>query len=138
MRLVEASKSAVACPVASSDRTWERLINSSVVQQFQMAFANATGLPVTMLSGPTETCAKAPEPSGGFCIDGCLGPHSGQWCLRTLQGAERKAVTAAIAAPLNPLALAYLNRLSDWLFVAARHANGQGRDDILWVPGASR
>lgn len=52
--------------------------------------------------------------------------------------AERAAVSANRAAPLNPQALAYLNRLSDWLFVAARHANGGGKDDNLWVPGASR
>jgi len=68
-------------------------MNSSVVHQFQMAFTNATGLPVTLLPGPVESCSHAPEPSGGFCIDGCLGPQSGQWCLRTLQGAERKAVS---------------------------------------------
>lgn len=52
--------------------------------------------------------------------------------------AERSAVTAARSVSLNPLALAYLNRLSDWLFVAARYANAEGRDDILWMPGASR
>jgi cob(I)alamin adenosyltransferase len=32
----------------------------------------------------------------------------------------------------------YLNRLSDLLFVAARHANGRGESDVLWVPGANR
>ncbi len=52
--------------------------------------------------------------------------------------AERTAVSAARSVPFNPLALAYLNRLSDWLFVAARFANGAGKDDILWVPGGSR
>jgi cob(I)alamin adenosyltransferase len=52
--------------------------------------------------------------------------------------AERSAVSAARDMAINPLALAYINRLSDWLFVAARFANGQGHDDILWVPGASR
>ncbi len=35
-------------------------------------------------------------------------------------------------------ALRYINRLSDWLFVAARHANDDGRGDVLWVPGANR
>lgn len=52
--------------------------------------------------------------------------------------AERSAIAATRVAPLNPQALAYLNRLSDWLFVAARFANAHGRDDILWVPGGSR
>jgi cob(I)alamin adenosyltransferase len=52
--------------------------------------------------------------------------------------AERSAVAVAGARALNPSALSYLNRLSDWLFVAARAANGNGANDILWVPGASR
>ena len=52
--------------------------------------------------------------------------------------AERSAVAANVVEPLNPAALAYLNRLSDWLFVAARAANDDGRADVLWVPGASR
>lgn len=56
----------------------------------------------------------------------------------TARRAERSAITANAHAALNPLALRYLNRLSDWLFVAARVANADGRDDIMWVPGASR
>lgn len=52
--------------------------------------------------------------------------------------AERAAVTAARAVPLNPEALRYLNRLSDYLFVMARALNGNGSGDILWVPGGSR
>lgn len=39
---------------------------------------------------------------------------------------------------VSPAALKYLNRLSDLLFVAARHANAKGGGDVLWVPGASR
>lgn len=52
--------------------------------------------------------------------------------------AERTMVAARRDVAVNPEAQRYVNRLSDWLFVAARHANGQGADDILWVPGASR
>lgn len=56
----------------------------------------------------------------------------------TCRRAERSAVAAAKAVSLNPQALAYLNRLSDYLFVMGRAVNGNGAMDILWVPGASR
>ena len=52
--------------------------------------------------------------------------------------AERAVVALADSEPVNPQALAYINRLSDYLFVAARLANGQGRADVKWVPGANR
>jgi cob(I)alamin adenosyltransferase len=50
--------------------------------------------------------------------------------------AERAVAALADAEPVNPAALAYVNRLSDYLFVLARAINA-GRDP-LWVPGASR
>lgn len=52
--------------------------------------------------------------------------------------AERAAVAAAQTVPINPQLVAYLNRLSDYLFVAARYVNQNGAGDVLWVPGASR
>jgi len=52
--------------------------------------------------------------------------------------AERSAVAANRDRPLNPLALIYLNRLSDLLFVAARYVAASGGGDILWQPGATR
>jgi cob(I)alamin adenosyltransferase len=52
--------------------------------------------------------------------------------------AERKAVAASRDATLNPLALIYLNRLSDWLFVLARLAAKAQGGDTLWEPGATR
>jgi cob(I)alamin adenosyltransferase len=51
--------------------------------------------------------------------------------------AERDALAAAQEVELNPLALVYLNRLSDLLFILARSAN-LGREEPLWKPGASR
>ena len=56
----------------------------------------------------------------------------------TCRRAERTAVAGARAVSLNPEALKYLNRLSDYLFVMGRAVNNNGADDILWVPGASR
>ena len=52
--------------------------------------------------------------------------------------AERSAVAAGAEMVLNPLALIYLNRLSDHLFVLARLAAKAGGGDVLWQPGATR
>ncbi|ESQ93005.1 cob(I)yrinic acid a,c-diamide adenosyltransferase [Asticcacaulis sp. AC460] len=52
--------------------------------------------------------------------------------------AERDAVTLNCSESVNPEALKYLNRLSDLLFVLARHANDKGRADVLWLPGATQ
>ncbi|MGC5795693.1 cob(I)yrinic acid a,c-diamide adenosyltransferase [Sphingomonas sp. NFX23] len=52
--------------------------------------------------------------------------------------AERSAVAATHDLPLNPAALAYVNRLSDFLFVASRAVNQNGAGDVLWRPGATR
>jgi cob(I)alamin adenosyltransferase len=52
--------------------------------------------------------------------------------------AERAAVALNEAEPLNPQLLAYLNRLSDHLFVAARFTAAREGTEVLWKPGATR
>lgn len=52
--------------------------------------------------------------------------------------AERMVVELAGTEDVNQAAVTYLNRLSDWCFVASRVANNNGTDDVLWVPGANR
>lgn len=59
-------------------------------------------------------------------------------CRTVARRAERLAVELAASEPVNPVAVQFLNRLSDWFFVAARVANDNGKDDVLWVPGANR
>ena len=44
----------------------------------------------------------------------------------------------AQAEAINPAALAYINRLSDFLFVLARVLNDDGASDVKWIPGGSR
>ena len=39
---------------------------------------------------------------------------------------------------VSPAVIHYMNRLSDFLFVASRAANGNGAGDVLWVPGQNR
>ena len=52
--------------------------------------------------------------------------------------AERAMTALAADEPVNPAALAYINRLSDYLFVLARAVNADGPGDPLWAPGANR
>jgi cob(I)alamin adenosyltransferase len=52
--------------------------------------------------------------------------------------AERALVAASLTVSINPQALNYVNRLSDYLFVLCRLINVSRGGDILWVPGASR
>ena len=59
-------------------------------------------------------------------------------CRTVSRRAERLLVELASIEAVNPAAVTYLNRLSDWFFVAARVANKGGKDDVLWVPGANR
>ncbi|MDA7827719.1 cob(I)yrinic acid a,c-diamide adenosyltransferase [Rhodobacteraceae bacterium] len=59
-------------------------------------------------------------------------------CRTISRRAERIATELSEHETINPVALRYLNRLSDWFFVAARIANNDGNDDVLWVPGGTR
>ena len=52
--------------------------------------------------------------------------------------AERASVALNESEPLNPQLIAYLNRLSDHLFVAARFVAAREGGDVLWQPGATR
>ena len=59
-------------------------------------------------------------------------------CRTVCRRAERLVVELATIEEVNPDAAKYLNRLSDWFFVAGRIANNDGKDDVLWVPGLTR
>ena len=59
-------------------------------------------------------------------------------CRTVARRAERLAFLAGEQGHVNIVAITYLNRLSDWFFVAARMANNAGKNDVLWVPGANR
>jgi cob(I)alamin adenosyltransferase len=59
-------------------------------------------------------------------------------CRTVCRRAERLVVELATTEAVNPEAVKYLNRLSDWFFVAGRIANNDGKDDVLWVPGLTR
>lgn len=59
-------------------------------------------------------------------------------CRTVARRAERLSVELSQSEDINADAVTYLNRLSDWFFVAARISNDEGRADVLWVPGANR
>jgi cob(I)alamin adenosyltransferase len=59
-------------------------------------------------------------------------------CRTVCRRAERLVVELAAHEAVNPEAVRYLNRLSDWFFVAGRIANDDGKADVLWVPGLTR
>jgi cob(I)alamin adenosyltransferase len=71
------------------------------------------------------------------------GGSTGAAALHVCRTVARRAERAAWAAhaehgeTMNPVALTYLNRLSDLLFILARHAN-RDRGDVLWKPGGER
>ena len=88
----------------------------------QIDAANADAPPLTsfILPGGSEAAARV---------------HVARASVRR---AERAMVALAADEAVNPAALAYINRLSDFLFVLARATNASQGGDVLWVPGGSR
>ena len=78
--------------MAREDAAWLKLIESTTVRKQQAAFACTTGLTLTLVPATTGVSgSEAARVSGLFCVDGCLGGHSGDLCQRMLAGAERRA-----------------------------------------------
>jgi len=79
------------------------------------------------------------EPLRSFILPGGSAEVAALHLARTVvRRAERSAVALNPTEPVNPHALAYLNRLSDLLFVAARFIAAKQGGDVLWQPGATR
>lgn len=79
------------------------------------------------------------EPLRSFILPGGSSGAAHLHLARTVvRRAERMAAAAAEHVALNPLALTYINRLSDHLFVLARLVADAGDGDILWKPGGTR
>lgn len=79
------------------------------------------------------------EPLRSFILPGGTRAAAHLHLARTVcRRAERHVVALAASEPTNPEAIRFLNRLSDWFFVAGRIVNDGGRADVLWVPGANR
>jgi len=98
-----------------------------------------TDAQVERLESEIDAMNEALEPLRSFILPGgsALAAHL-HLCRTVARRAERQAVELATVEEVNPAAVKYLNRLSDWFFVASRMANDEGRSDVLWVPGANR
>jgi cob(I)alamin adenosyltransferase len=98
-----------------------------------------TDAQVDRLEAEIDAMNSRLQPLRSFILPGgsALSAHL-HLCRTVSRRAERLAVALARNEHVNPAALRYLNRLSDWFFVAARIANDDGAADVLWVPGANR
>ena len=98
-----------------------------------------TSAQVDRLEAEIDAMNAALEPLRSFILPGGskLSAHL-HVCRTVARRAERLSVELATMEAINSAAVKYLNRLSDWFFVAARVANNSGTDDVLWVPGANR
>jgi cob(I)alamin adenosyltransferase len=93
---------------------------------------------VAGLEAACDRHAARLEPLRSFVLSGGTPAAAALHAARTAtRRAERHAVALAAAEPVNGHAIAYLNRLSDLLFILARVANDDGRADVLWQPGGS-
>jgi cob(I)alamin adenosyltransferase len=82
--------------------------------------------------------AELPALTSFILPSGSAGVSSLHLARTVVRRAERAAVALNEREPLNPHLLAYLNRLSDFLFVAARHLAASEGDDVHWQPAATR
>ena len=94
---------------------------------------------VARLEGEIDAMTKDLQALKSFILPGgsALAAHL-HICRTVSRRAERLVVELATVESINPEAVKYLNRLSDWFFQAGRIANENGAADVLWVPGANR
>jgi cob(I)alamin adenosyltransferase len=94
---------------------------------------------VARLEAEIDAMNETLDPLRSFILPG---GHPGAAALHLARAIARRAERACVVADgtvgLNPVALAYINRLSDHLFVLARRVNVGAVGDILWQPGATR
>ena len=94
---------------------------------------------VTRLEAEIDAMNARLAPLSSFVLPGGGAAAAHLHLARTvMRRAERLMTALAAAEPVNPFAMQYANRLSDHLFVLARHLNRDGAGDVLWIPGENR
>jgi cob(I)alamin adenosyltransferase len=98
-----------------------------------------TASQVSRLENRIDAMNAGMEPLRSFVLPGGCEAAARLHLARTVvRRAERAVVELARGEPVNAFCRQYLNRLSDFLFVAARLANARTNGDVLWVPGRNR
>lgn len=101
----------------------------------------ATEAQVTRLENEIDRLNGELQPLRSFVLPGGSAAAAALHVARTVcRRAERLIVELAAgdAEPVSAAVVKYMNRLSDFLFVASRYVNDKGRADVLWVPGKNR
>ena len=96
---------------------------------------------VERLEGEIDALNRDLQPLRSFVLPGGTSAASFLHLARTISRRGERLMVALASRPNEPVgaaALRYINRLSDFLFVAARYANDKGKSDVLWVPGQNR
>jgi cob(I)alamin adenosyltransferase len=92
--------------------------------------------PVARLESEVATMnAALPKLTSFILPGGSVGAAHAHLARTIVRRAEREVVRLTADEAVTPALLRYLNRLSDHLFILARVLNGNGADDVLWVPG---
>ncbi len=98
-----------------------------------------TDAQVKAIEEAIDVLNKELSPLRSFVLPGGSAASAHLHLARTVsRRAERLMVELSARETVNPAALRYMNRLSDYFFVASRYLNGKGEEDVLWVPGQNR
>jgi cob(I)alamin adenosyltransferase len=97
-----------------------------------------TDVPVVRLEAEIHAMNAALPSLTSFILPGGTAGAAHAHLARTVaRRAERAVVRLSTTEAVTPALIRYLNRLSDHLFVLARALNGNGADDVLWLPGGN-
>lgn len=107
--------------------------------ELEFAPLRMTMAQVERLEAEIDAMTNELEPIRSFILPGGsdLAAHL-HVCRTVARRAERTTTLLAETDHVNPVAVKFLNRLSDWFFAAARMANDCGKTDVLWKPGDNR
>src|SRR5690606_15092706 len=100
-----------------------------------------TAAQVKRLETDIDTLNADLQPLRSFVLPGGTAASAALHLARTVARRAERMIVELKAQPgetINPETLHYMNRVSDYLFVAARVVNDNGALDVLWVPGQNR